>query len=158
MYKRQTFSWPRLDFISAQTTSFWSSHSNLGVMIDEVAFFCLASSAALNQLAQFDISSTTYAPSLGSGTITLSANSSTALMDVLFVDSGYLYAKSRDSNIVRAYSAAGTGSKSEVTTENITLGMATHAFVKLMFSDSDYFYFGRGTANHMAKHLSLIHI
>ena len=153
-YRWRVYSWPRLDYISNTFYSIWQLYTNLGVVIDDVAFFARLTSGSRNQLQELTTTALDR-PLLGFETITLSANSATAVLRLMFVDGSYLYAKSDDSNVVRAYSTAGTGNKSEVTAQSITLDTATHTNVKLMFSDATHFYFGRGTSDFVGTTLTV---
>ena len=64
-------------------------------------------------------------------------------MHCLYEDAGTLYAKGQGQNTVRAYSTAGTTNKTASVSKEINLDGSTHSSVRCMFSDADYFYFGR---------------
>ena len=78
-----------------------------------------------------------------SETVSFSGLQSGVDLQLIYPDGTSLYAKDFNSANVRAYSAAGTGSKTEITGQRIALSSTYHGSYRIMFSDDTYFYFGR---------------
>ena len=125
------FSWPDSNFIERRTGTL--SVINMGVPIGERMYFFTSLTA--NTLREVSLTNFTVL----AGEITLSGLTG-GNNQFIYNNGTTLYAKKSGSSVVKAYSASGTGTKTEDASKNITITSA-HSSMLGMFEDDDYVYF-----------------
>ena len=138
------YSWPGLRFIETRNVSN-SQLINTGIILDGRAFIS-SNSPPHNRLREISLSSF----ALTTTEIVLGSTVDGYYVDVIYEEDGTLYVKTDESAVVRAYSAAGTGTKTSITGKEITILGSNHSEYNAMFGDADYFYFCRNVRSQLA--------
>ena len=125
-----TYTWPDLRYITQTVVQ--NVGSSLGVLIGELAYF--VNGHTLRPLALSSFTAT------GSAIINFQGQSGS--INICYLDGTTIYIKSQNNSTVAAFSAAGTGSKTSITSMEIEL-IGSSLSANIMFADSEYFYFGR---------------
>ena len=130
------YSWPSLRFIQRRNVPANADRAVINLN-GRIFGFTSISGTVLREisLASFEYTGTLF-----------SLLGKTGTNQFIYEDAGTLYAKGEGDSIVRAYSAAGTTNKVEITSKRIILqstSRVNHIAYKSMFGDADNFYFGR---------------
>ena len=127
------YSWPDLRFIERRSVN---SRADFGVINLNGRLFAPSN---ISNTTLYEMSPTSF----GRTGTSFQLSGLNGIWSVLYEDGGTLYAKTQSTTLVRAYSAAGTANKTSDSTKEITVSAENHTNIGCMFSDPDYFYFGR---------------
>ena len=128
------FTWPDLQFIEQKILN--TIGYNTAIIIDG-RLFIPSNPSATNPIIERSL--TTFDPTTSQFTLAGMAGD----INFIYKDGDTIYAKGSSNNYAIAYSASGTANKNEILSKRINLDVTTRSDYRSMFSDNDYFYFGR---------------